>query len=129
MKLKIYHFAIALFFVFSGCSKDEEFSTIRPIDIAFVHADGTEIAVGECINPFENYAILIRTKSDGNGSVKASVIEYTVNGLSHSMTFMNEGTQINKITLGEGLNTAKIVGDSLVATLNYASQIEFELVK
>jgi len=120
---------MALLFVFSGCGKDEEFITITPDFIAFAHADGTPITAGECINPFESYAVLIKTKSEGKGSFKTRVVEYTVNGASHSMTFMRDGTQVNKITLIEGLNIAQIVESGYVATLNFANQGDFELVE
>jgi hypothetical protein len=33
----------------------------------FVHEDGAALLQGECINPNTNYAVLIKTNSEGSG--------------------------------------------------------------
>ena len=45
----------------------------------------------------------------------------------NSMTFMRSGTQINFVSLVEGLNITQIVESGYVATINYVLQDDFEL--
>lgn len=131
MKSKfVYALMVLLLFVFSGCSKDDDFITISPYNISFVHADGSAIEEGECINPFESYAVSIITKAEGDkGSFKTKVVEYTVNGITYSMIFVKDGAQLKQITLLKGVNSAQIADSGYAVTLNYVSQGDFELVE
>jgi hypothetical protein len=79
MKQKSYSVLIAFIIVLSSCSNTDEFKTIAPASIAFVHADGSALLQGECINPKINYAVLIKTKSEGSGIFKSTKVEYTLN--------------------------------------------------
>jgi hypothetical protein len=54
--------------------KETEFKTIAPY--AFVHEDGSALLQGECINPNANYAVLIKTNSEGSGIFKSTKVEY-----------------------------------------------------
>ena len=129
MKTKIYTIFIALLLVFISCSKDEEFITISPANISFVHEDGTDIPINECINPDGKYAVKIETKAEGSGTYKVISVDYTINGVLRTMTFLKEGAQINPITLIDGLNTVQIVESGYTSNLNFVAQSEFELVE
>lgn len=129
MRFKSYIIAIA-FILSLSCSKDEEIKVIFPVKIAFVHADGSGIVVGECINPNGNYAILIQTNSEGNGvSSKSIKIDYSVNGVLYNMTFIDKGNQLNPIKLVNGLNVAQILNSTYKNEIRCISQGEFELAK
>ena len=115
--------------VFVSCSKDEEFKTIFPSSINFIKEDGSFITSNDCIDPSSKYGVLIETQSEGEGTFQPTKIEYTVNGVSHSMTFMRSGNQINFVSLINGLNIAQIAESGYVATINYVLQDDFELVE
>jgi len=131
MKNKIYNLLVltAILLLFSGCSKDDEFVDIVPSQINFVKEDGTLLTADDCIDPSKKYNVLIETVAEGSGSFKATKVEYTVNGVSYSMTFMRAGTQINAVNLVNGLNIAQIVESGYVAIINYVVQTDFELVE
>lgn len=111
-----------------GCSKEEEFTIISPADISFVHEDGSDISINECINPSGKYAVKIRTTAEGNGKYKVINVDYTINGTLHSMTFLSEGSQIIPVNLIDGKNTAQVTGSSLTSNIFYVAQGDFELV-
>ena len=131
MKNKIYSLLTlaAILILFSGCSKEEEFAEITPSQINFVKENGTLLTADDCINPDEKYSVLIKTVADGNGGFKPTKIEYTVNGISYSMTFLKAGTQINAVSLVDGINIAQIVETGFIAKINYMTQSDFELVE
>ena len=129
MKLKVYTFFLVFLVVFVSCSKDEDFKTISPANISFVHQDGTEISINECINPNGKYAVKIKTTSQGSGKYKVISVDYTVNGFLKTMTFLKEGTQLNPVTLIDGLNTAQIVESGYSSNIYFTAQGEFELVE
>lgn len=130
MKIKTYSiFIVLLLLVFLGCSKDEEFTIISPANISFVHENGTEISIDECINPEGKYAVKIETTAQGSGKYKVISVDYTVNGVLKTMTFLKEGSQINPVTLLDGLNTVQIVESGYTSNLNFVAQGEFQLVE
>jgi hypothetical protein len=129
MKYLTFSFLIALITAFSSCSNEENFKTITPESIAFVHEDGSPIAQNECINPNTNYALLIKTSSVGTGVFKSTKVEYTLNGLPYIMTFSNDGPQLNRIKLIDGNNKAEIVGSSYKAYIYIDPHNNFELVE
>jgi hypothetical protein len=129
MKSNLYILIMAILILFTGCSKDEEFIEILPSEINFVKENGSFLTMDDCIDPNEKYYVSIKTTAVGEGSFKPTRVDYTVNGISYSMTFMRAGTQINAIALVKGLNIAQIVESGYVATINYAIQDEFELVE
>lgn len=128
MKYLIFSFFIALITAFSSCSSEENFKTITPKSIAFVHEDGSPIAQNECINPNTNYALLIKTNSNGKGAFKATKIMYTINGILNIMTFSSDGQQLKGIKLIDGYNIAEIVESDYKASLYFNSHDNFELV-
>ncbi len=127
MKYLIFSFLIALITAFSSCSSEENLKTTTP-SIAFVHEDGSPIAQKECINTNTNYALLIKTNSNGKGIFKATKIEYTLNGINNIMTLSNGVHQLNGIKLIDGYNSAEIVGSDHKASLYFNSHENFELV-
>jgi hypothetical protein len=129
MKQKSYSVLIAFIIVLSSCSKEDEFKTIAPASIAFVHADGSALLQGECINPKTNYAVLIKTNSEGSGIFKSTKVEYTLNGVPFIMSFMSDGQQLNPIKLIDGENKAEIVGTTYKAYLSLNTNTNFELVE
>lgn len=129
MKHKTYTILIAFIIVLSSCSKDEQFKTIAPASIAFVHEDGSALLQGECINPNTNYAVLIKTNSEGSGIFKSTKVEYTLNGVPYIMSFMSDGQQLNPIKLIDGQNKAEIVGSSYKAYIYFNTHENFELVE
>jgi hypothetical protein len=110
MKFKSFGILIAFIIVLTSCSQDQEFKTIAATSIAFVHKDGSPLVQGECINPNTNYAVLVKTSSEGSGIFEATTIEYTLNGVPFIMSFMSDGEQLNPIQLIDGQNKAQIVG-------------------
>ncbi len=128
MKLKIYSILIIIFMLFLGCRK-EEFTIISPINISFVHADGSQILEGECITPDNDYAILIETSSSGVGFVKVLRVDYTFNGALQTMTFLKDGDQINPVTLVSGINTAQIIESETSTSIVFVNQGDFELIE
>ena len=129
MKYKSFSIIIIFIIVLSSCSNDEEFKTIAPASIAFVHEDGSALLQGECINPNTNYALLVKTNSEGSGIFKATTIEYTLNGVPFIMSFMSDGEQLNPIKLVDGQNKAQIVGTPYKAYLSFNTHDNFELVE
>ncbi|MFK5889460.1 MAG: hypothetical protein QM486_01875 [Flavobacteriaceae bacterium] len=110
-----------------GCSK--EFTTISPVSISFVHADGTAILEGECIKPDIDYAILVETTTSGVGETKMLRVDYTFNGDLKTMTFLNGEKQLNPVKLINGTNTAQIVGSDKISHITFIDQGDFELVE
>ena len=129
MKQKLYSVLIAFIIVLSSCSKEDEFKTIAPTSIAFVHADGSALELNECINPNTNYAVLIKTNAAGTGVFKSTKVEYTLNGVPHIMSFVRDGEQLNAIKLIGGTNTAEVVGTPFKAYLYFNTDTNFELVE
>ncbi|MDH7444697.1 hypothetical protein [Aquimarina sp. 2201CG14-23] len=132
MKIKSYIFVIIICILFSNCSNDETVpvTTIVPKSIAFVKQDGTAISLFDCINPNENYAIMIRVDGEGEGEVRTTTVEYTINGIIYSMTFNKIESQLNQITLAEGENIAQLVDTGFIAKITYiTAPAEFELVE
>lgn len=127
MKLKIYYILILLPILFNGCNK--EFTTISPVSISFVHADGTTILEGECIKPDIDYAILVETITSGVGETKMLRVDYTFNGDLKTMTFLNGEKQLNPVKLINGMNTAQIVGSDKTSHIVFIEQGDFELVE
>lgn len=129
MKIKIYIIVFTAFLVFSGCSKEDKSIIISPSSISFVHEDGTIIATDECINPDGKYAVKIETTSEGSGEYEVIRVDYTINGDLYTMTFLEEGVQINPVTLLDGENTAQIVESGFTSNINFVKQDEFQLVE
>ena len=129
MKIKIAIIFITFLLVFVSCSKDEEFTIISPANISFVHENGTELTINECINPEGKYAVKIETTAEGSGKYKVISIDYTINGVLKTMTFLKEGAQVNPVTLLDGLNTVQIVESGYTSNLNFVAQGEFQLVE
>jgi hypothetical protein len=128
MKYLIFCLCISLITTFSSCSKEESFKTITPESIAFVHEDGSPIAQNECINPSTNYALLIKTNSNGKGDFIATKILYTFNGVVSYITFSSDGQQLKGVKLIDGNNSAEIVDSDYKASLHFNSHENFELV-
>ncbi|MFT4804475.1 MAG: hypothetical protein ACI9YE_001679 [Psychroserpens sp.] len=129
MKIKIYSILITFLMVFLSCSKDEDFRIISPANISFVHENGAEISINECVNPEGKYAVKIETTSQGFGEYKVISVDYTVNGVLKTMTFLKEGAQINPVTLIDGLNTIQIVESGYTSNIYFVKQDDFELVE
>jgi hypothetical protein len=129
MKIKIYSILITFLMVFLSCSKDEDFRIILPANISFVHENGAEISINECVNPEGKYAVKIETTSQGFGEYKVISVDYTVNGVLKTMTFLKEGAQINPVTLIDGLNTIQIVESGYTSNIYFVKQDDFELVE
>jgi hypothetical protein len=128
MKYVTFSFLIALITAFSSCSNVDDYKTITPASIAFVHEDGSPIAQNECINPTTNYALLIKTNSNGKGAFKATTIEYTVNGTPNVITFSTAEQKLIGVKLNAGYNIAEIVKSDYRAILYFNSHENFELV-
>ncbi len=128
MKNVTFSFLIVLMTAFSSCSKDDDFKTITPASINFVHEDGSPIAQNECINPTTNYALLIKANANGKGAFKATTIEYTLNGTTNVITFSNDKQQLIGVKLNAGYNIAEIVKSDYRAILYFNSHENFELV-
>jgi hypothetical protein len=129
MKIKMYSILITFVVLFLSCSKDEDFTSISPANITFVHLDGSAIGINECISPNEKYGVKITTTSTGNGKYKVQKVDYTFNGNLRSMTFLQEGSQIDPITLIDGMNTVQIVETGYTSNLYYVAQDDFQLVE
>ena len=128
MKIKQYCILIVIVMFFFGCSSDDDHTPVPP-KISFVHADGSKIADNECISPSVKYAIKIEINSIYNKKAKPVRIDYSVNGVLYTMTFSNNGSQINPITLVDGNNMAQIVGSEYKVNLKYIDQGDFKLVE
>ncbi len=134
MKIKYYISTMCLFFVL-GCSKNSvdvlppvDVETFDPVEIEFVHDDGTSILAGECISPDAVYAIQIKTTKNSNGTTKVSKIEYTINGVLYSMSFSEAGTKRNPVILVDGRNFAELTSTGESTEISYIEQGDFELV-
>lgn len=131
MKYGIVIIAIFIALSFSSCSKKIEIIEILPTSIKFVNEDGSSIINSQCINPNNNYAILIETNSEGIGERQTLNINYTVNGILYNMTFTKSGSQKQSISLKEGENIAVIINSSLSlrSTITCSVQGDFEIVE
>ncbi len=136
MKTKYYYImGMCLCFIIS-CSKNDdatapppiEVESFDPVDIKFVHDDGTDIIAGDCISPNEAYAIQITTTRNSNGTTSVSKVEYTINGALYSMSFSEAGTKRNPITLVDGGNIAELTVTAKADEVFYVIQDDFELV-
>lgn len=129
MKFNYHTFFILLFALIAGCKKEEpEVTILSSSVISFVHEDGSALAADECIKPLGKYAVSVTVKFDDPNSKAPYTFEYTLNGAAYSMTFTKEGTQINKITLVNGFNTAKVSGSNIEAKIFLGSHDEYQLV-
>lgn len=128
MKFVTFSFLMALMTAFLSCSKEDDFSTITPASINFVHEDGSPIAQNECINPTTKYALLIKTNSSGKGAFKATTIEYTLNGTPNVITISSDEPQLIGVQLNAGYNIAEIAKSDYRAILYFNSHENFELV-
>jgi len=128
MKNVTFSFLIVLLTSLSSCSKDDDFKTITPASINFVHEDGSPIAQNECINPTTNYALLIKTNISGKGVFKEITIEYTLNGTPNIITLSNDKQQLIAVKLKAGYNIAEIIKTDYRAILYFNSHENFELV-
>jgi hypothetical protein len=129
MQYKSFNIIITIIILFSSCTKEDEFKTISPTNISFVHEDGSAILQNECIKSNINYAVLIKTTSEGIGVFKTTKVEYTINGVPYIMSFSSDGNQLNKIKLVDGINQAEIVGSYYNASLYFGTHDNFELVE
>jgi hypothetical protein len=113
-----------------SCSKEDEFSTVAAVDIAFVHRDGTAILDGECINPGEQYAVEITTTAEGNGKFKTNeVVGYVINNIVQSIIFTEAGSKIVPAVLVNGINTAQLLESGKESTISNMVQGDFELLE
>ncbi|WP_269235997.1 hypothetical protein [Flavobacterium flavigenum] len=126
MKIKQYYILAFVMFLFLACSDYEE-RNIYATSISFVHADGSKLSENECISPNVKYGIKIETNfSDINRPFR---VDYSVNGVVYAMTFTENTSLVNPITLINGNNAAQIVGTDHKAVLKYVEQGDFELVE
>lgn len=126
MKIKQYYILAFVMFLFLACSDYEE-RNIYAKSISFVHADGSKLSENECISPNVKYGIKIETNfSDINRPFR---VDYSVNGVVYAMTFTENTSLVNPITLINGNNAAQIVGTDHKAVLKYIEQGDFELVE
>lgn len=135
MRVSIYNFALVLLIVFfASCSKDDaegaqtNLDQFIPIDIKFVHADGTDISESECILPDGRYALQIEVEENNPGNTDVSQIEYTINGIAYSMSFSEAGVKRNPIALVDGKNIAELVKSAESTEIIFVEQDDFELV-
>ncbi len=131
MNIRVCIYAIAILTMFSSCSKDDDPSNtiIKATSISIIKEDGTFISVFDCVNPSEKYSVLIKVEGEGSGTVKESVVPYTINGELYSMTFDRLEDQQNQINLIEGENVVQLVETGFVAKVSYIAQDDFELVE
>lgn len=134
MKTINYYITVMVLFLIMGCSKNDDDSvsntveSFDPKSIEFVHEDGTSISENECITPHQSYAIQITTIKNNNGTTKVSKIEYTINGVLHSMSFSEAGTKRTPIILVNGVNIAELSGTTLSDEVKFVEQDDFQLV-
>ena len=135
MKTINYYITVMVLFLIMGCSKNDEdveiFSTVEsfePTSIEFVHEDGTSISDNECITPQKSYAIQIKAVKKNNGNTKVSKVEYTINGVLHSMSFSEAGTKRTPIILVNGENIAELSATTLSDKVKFVEQDDFQLV-
>jgi len=135
MKTINYYITVMGLFLIMGCSKNDEdveiFSTVEsfePTSIEFVHEDGTSISDNECIMPQKSYAIQIKAVKKNNGNTKVSKVEYTINGVLHSMSFSEAGTKRTPIILVNGENIAELSATTLSDKVKFVEQDDFQLV-
>ncbi|QKX05465.1 hypothetical protein HN014_11245 [Aquimarina sp. TRL1] len=124
-------FWIIIVVLFCNCSRDDapETSVIKPIHINFVKEDGTSVTTFDCINPNDKYFVSIVVEAEGSGTVEKTLVEYTVNGVLHSMVFTGIENQRNQIILKEGENVAQLVDTGIYAKVSYVAAEAFELVE
>ena len=131
MKLNILALVTVLIIMLTSCTKEDPI-TISASSIEYIHEDGSEIANGECIDPYKNiYRLKIEIKRDfyGFGEIEKTVIEYSINGIPHQLKVEAEGIQYIPVDLVNGSNTALITGTSLQSQLHFTDQGDFELVE
>lgn len=128
MKYKLYLCSIGLFLIFISCTNQQEFKTIIPNKIAFVHENGDPILSNECINPNTKYAIAITTKVEGNGIFTPTKVAYLINGIPYFMSFNSDGTKLNNVILVDGLNKAEIIDTPFIIYQYFNAHNEFEIV-
>lgn len=115
----------------NSISIDVEFcsAVIVANKISFVYADGSEIPTGECLDLSSNYAVKIETEKEGIGSLKPTKIEYTLNGVAYSITFAEITTKLVPVKVSAGENISQIIGTTIIGTINFVDQGNFELVE
>lgn len=129
LKLKqiAFTFVILSAIIFTSCKKSKT-SAGTVESISFVYENGNVVASSDCINPNTVYAIAIKVKGASSGNFKSTIVKYSFNGVLNEMTFSSPGTNTKKVTLVNGVNTAKITETKQEAQITLKLQSDFELV-
>ena len=126
-----YYIAIALFV--SACGSDDDGMPVSDLSylesgIEIVKQDGSPLDAFNCIDPLQNYAVRISVSPQGQGEITPTNVNYTVNGNTSSVTFLNPESKLINIEIVNGLNTVQLVVSGLSDTAKLNPLPEFEIV-
>ena len=125
MKLRILSVLLIFLVIGYGCSEDDELFIQE--EISFVYADESKLLDSGCIDPNDDYMLLLTVFSNKTDSFPMQV-GYTLNGALYSVTFIGNGSKTIPVSLVEGVNIAQIVSNGAENIVNVISQGDFELV-
>ncbi len=112
----------------AACGRDDDEVTIEALGVDFAYRNGEILGEGDCIDPLQNYAVLVHATTANFGTLRPKEFDVIVNDILYSLTFKGEGTKLIPIDLKEGENLAKIAGTSHEARILKNLPNEFELV-
>lgn len=113
----------------SGCNNPDDEVIIEATGIDFAYRNGQKIALGDCIDPQQNFAVLVHATTGNFGTLRSKEFDVVVNGILYNLTFKGEATMLIPIDLKEGENVASIAGTNLEARISKSLPNEFELVE
>lgn len=114
--------------MYTGCGRDEEI-IIEALGVDFAYRNGEILREGDCVDPQQNFAVLVHATMSNFGTVRAKEFDVIVNDILYSLTFRGEGTKMIPIDLMEGENKARIAGTDYEARIFKNLPSEFELVE
>ncbi len=112
----------------SSCGREDEI-IIEAMGLDFAYRNGKVIREGDCIDPNQNFAVLVHATMGNFGTLRPQEFDVVVNEILYSVTFRGEGTKLIPIDLKPGENHAKIEGTNHEAQIFKTTQGDFELVE
>ncbi|WP_375583252.1 hypothetical protein [Cyclobacterium xiamenense] len=128
MKNKNTLLTILFALLFTACSRDEEV-IIEALGVDFGYRNGEVILEGDCVDPNQNFAVLVHATMGNFGTLRPREFDILVNDILYNVTFRGEGTKLIPVDLKQGENIARIPGTNLEARLVKNAAPAFERVE
>ncbi|SEI75145.1 hypothetical protein SAMN05192553_101106 [Cyclobacterium xiamenense] len=128
MKNKNTLLTILVTLLLTACSRDEEV-IIEALGVDFGYRNGEVILEGDCVDPNQNFAVLVHATMGNFGTLTPREFDVLVNDILYNVTFRGEGTKLIPVELKQGENIARIPGTNHEARLVKNAAPAFERVE